>query len=527
MTTPRKLLTLATLCLCAFAVNVDVTLVNITLPRLSVDLGAGTTELQWIVGAYTLVFASLVLTMGSLSDRYGRRGALILGLVIYGAGNGLAAQVTTAEALIATRAIMGVGAAIIFPTTLSIISNVFTDRRERAQAIGLWGASTGLAVAAGPIVGGALLESFSWHATFLAKVPLALGAITLVALFVPTSRDPEAERLDVPGILLSVAAVALVVFALIEAPTEGWLSAATLGVGTLGLALGAAFVAWERRSPHPMLDVRLFANPRFSGASVSIAVSFFALAGFIFLIVQYFQFLKGWGPLETGLRTLPVAISIAIFSILGTTLAVRRGTKIVVAAGLVSMGTMFAWVGLRASPGMSYLEIAAQMVLLGGGMGLTTAPATESIMGSVSTARAGVGSALNDMMRELGSTLGVAVVGSVFASVYAAKLVGPGTAGVPAGALAAAKDSVAAGLGAAESLAGAGATGAAQSLRSLTSDGFFGGMHAGCFVVAGLCLAGAVFCAIVLPAQPPAAQESEEPAVALPSPVLATAPGQA
>jgi len=503
MTRTRLQLTLATLCLCAFAVNVDVTLLNVTIPRLAVELGAGTRELQWIVDAYTLVFAALVLSAGSLSDRFGRRRALIAGLLVYAAGNGLAALTSTSGALIATRALMGVGAAIIFPTTLSIISNVFTDRRERAQAIGLWGAATGAAVALGPIVGGALLESFSWQSTFLVKVPVAVGAIAMVLWVVPDSRDPETPRLDLPGLGLSTIALGLIVFAIIEAPSVGWTSGETLVLGAIGAALVTAFVVWEKRVAEPMIDMRLFANPRFSGASLSIAVSFFSLAGFIFLIVQFMQFLKGWGPLETGLRTLPVAIAVGISSILGTQLAVRRGTKLVVSGGLLAMATGLAWVAIGARSTMSYAEVAGQMIFLGTGMGLTSAPATESIMGAVSIAKAGVGSALNDMTRELGSTLGVAVVGSIFASLYVAALSGGHTRGLPASPVAHAKESMGAALASANTLAEGGARGAADGLRDAASSGFLDGLHTGCFVLAGVCIAGAAVCALVLPSQPP------------------------
>ncbi len=220
----RRSLILFTLCLCAFAVNLDVTLVNVTLPTLVTDLGAGNRDLQWIVDAYTLTFAALVLAAGSLGDRFGRKGTLLVGLTVYAIGNGAASLATSTEALIATRGVMGIGAAIIFPTTLSIITNVFTERHERARAIGLWGASTGIAIALGPIVGGALLESFSWPATFVAKIPVALAAGALVAWLVPTSRDPEAPKLDPLGLLLSTLTIGVIVYALIEAPEAGWAS---------------------------------------------------------------------------------------------------------------------------------------------------------------------------------------------------------------------------------------------------------------------------------------------------------------
>lgn len=506
MTTQHRRLALAALCLCAFAVNLDVTIVNIALPRLVTDLDASTRDLQWIVDAYTLVFAALVLAAGSLGDRFGRRGALLTGLAIYGAGNAAGALTTSSDALIATRAVMGVGAALIFPTTLSIITNVFTERTERAQAIGLWGAATGLAIALGPIAGGALLESFSWPATFVVKVPVALIAIGLVLWVVPDSRDPAAPRLDLGGLALSVATVGTLVFAIIEAPDAGWLSAQTLVLGALALTFAAAFIAIERRVAEPMLDVRIFRNLRFSAASLAITVAFFALSGFIFLITQYFQFLKGYGPLETGLRILPVATSVAIGSIIGTQLAVRRGTKLVVGGGLTLLAVAYAWTS-SASATTDYTTIVGQMLFLGTGMGLTSAPATESIMGAVSRAKAGVGSAINDTARELGATLGVAVIGSVYASLYTDAFTSAASRAVPAEALGAAQESIGAAVIAGDRLTQAGAGSAADTLLGLASTGFFDGMAAGCLVAAGVCAAGAVMALLVLPAQPEPAEE--------------------
>ena len=505
-------LVLTALCLCAFAVNLDVTLVNVTLPRLTLDLGASTRDLQWVVDAYTLAFAALVLPAGSLGDRFGRREALLVGLVVYGVGNGLGGLTDSTGALIATRALMGVGAAVIFPTTLSIITNVYTGRAERAQAIGIWGAVTGVAIALGPIAGGVLLEASTWQATFLVKVPVALLAIGLVAWIVPTSRDPQAPRIDVPGLVLSALAVGTAVFAIIEAPSLGWASVETLGLFAAAAILAGAFIAHERRTPQPMLDVRLFRNLRFSAASVAVTVSFFALAGFIFLIIQYFQFMKGYGPLETGLRLLPVATSVAVGSLVGTQVAVRRGTKLVVSGGLVSLTAAYAW-SSTVSVATSYPEIAGQMILLGTGMGLTSAPATESIMGAVSRGKAGIGSAVNDATRELGGTLGVAVIGSVYASLYAAAFKPSTTGGLPDAAVDRAQDSIGAALVTAGRL---GADGGA--LRSVASAGFFDGLQAGCLVAAGVCAAGAVFSALVLPAQPEAAPLSPPPRGTRPRP---------
>ena len=291
------------------------------------------------------------------------------------------------------------------------------------------------------------------------------------------------------------------VFALIEAPGAGWASLQTLGLLAAGLGALAAFVAWERRTASPMLDVRIFRNLRFSAASLAVTVSFFALAGFIFLITQYFQFLKGYGPLETGLRLLPVATSVAAASVIGTQLAVRHGTKVVVSAGLGALATAYAWVS-AASLDTSYLEIVGQMLVLGTGMGLTSAPATESIMGAVSRAKAGVGSAINDTTRELGGTLGVAVIGSVYASLYGDAFSRAATREVPAAAAARAQDSIGAAYLAAQRLVEDGAAAPGATLQRIASSGFLDGMQAGCLVAAGVCAAGAVVCAIVLPSQP-------------------------
>src|ERR1700684_1335035 len=293
-----KPMILVALLLAAFLVNLDTTLVNVALPALVRELHATTTQLQWVVDSYSLVFAALLLTFGSLSDRFGRKGMLLAGLAVVGSGS-LAGGFTTDPAqLIAARAVMGLGAAMTFPATLSLLSNVFTERRERARAIGLWGAIAGVAIAMGPIVGGWLLEHFSWASIFIAMAPVAGAAAIGVALVVPTSKDPDAAAPDIPGLVLSSATMALLVFTIIEAPACGWAAARSLAGFAASAVLLAAFIAWERRAAYPMLDVRLFRNLRFSAASGAVTVSFFTLFGFIFLITQYFQFVRGYGPLS-------------------------------------------------------------------------------------------------------------------------------------------------------------------------------------------------------------------------------------
>ncbi len=281
---------LAALLLAAFAINLDTTLVNVALPTLVRDLHATTTQLQWVVDAHSLVFAALLLSFGSLSDRIGRRGMLLAGLAVFGTASLTGGFAASPAQLIAARSVMGLGAAMTFPATLSLISNVFTERAERARAIGLWGASARVAIALGPIAGGGLLEHFSWTSIFIAMAPVAAAATALVA--VPASKDPGAAAADIPGLVLSSATMALLVFTIIEAPAYGWGAARSLAGFAGSAVLLASFIAAERRTAHPMLDVRLFRNLRFSAASGAVTVSFFTLFGFIFLITQYFQFVR-------------------------------------------------------------------------------------------------------------------------------------------------------------------------------------------------------------------------------------------
>ena len=498
----RKPLILTSLLLAAFAINVDTTIVNVALPALVRELDASTAQLEWIVDAYNLLFAALVLATGNLSDRLGRKGVLLCGLGVFAVATTAGGLVDSPGALIAARAVMGIGAALIFPATLSLLTNVFTERRERARAIGLWGASAGVGIAAGPIAGGWLLEHYSWPSVFFALAPIAVVAALLISLSVPTSRDPQAPPADRAGVVLSTAGMAALIYTIIEAPSQGWLAGRTVGGLALAGALLLAFVAWERRAPAPMLEIGLFRNLRFSAASGAVTITFFALMGFIFLVTLYMQFLKDYGPLSTGLRILPVAITVGITSIVGTGLAVRAGTKLVVAGGLVSLAAGLAWAS-SVSESTSYLTIAEQMVLLGAGIGLTSAPATESIMGAVSDARAGIGSAINDATRILGATLGVAIIGSVYASLYASQVGTALTVQLPAAAADAAHRSVGAAFGAAAQLDAAGHGGLAEALRNAASTAFFEGFEAACLVAAGVAIAGAVLAAVLLPAQPP------------------------
>jgi EmrB/QacA subfamily drug resistance transporter len=507
----RKPWILASLLLASFAINVDTTIVNVALPTLVRELHASTTQLEWIVSAYNLVFAALVLAAGNLGDRVGRKGVLLAGLGVFGAATIAGGLGNSPGELIAARAVMGLGAALIFPATLSLLTNVFTERRERARAIGLWGATTGIGIALGPIIGGWLLERDGWQSVFFALAPIAALGLILVSVYVPSSRDPEAPRADRPGIALATAAMAVLVYTIIEAPNHGWGEARSLAGFALAAALLVAFIDWERRAAAPMLDVGLFRNLRFSAASGAVTISFFSLMGFVFLVTLYFQFLKGYAPFSTGVRLLPVAILTGITSVLGTRLAVRSGAKLVVAAGLVSLAAGLAWTA-TASASTTYLTIAGQMVLIGSGIGLTSAPATESIMGAVPRAKAGVGSAVNDATRILGGTLGVAVIGSIYASLYASGLANSLGVHLPGPAADAAESSVGGAFGAADQLAAGGQGDLATTLRDAASAAFFHGFEIACMVAAGVAIAGALVALALLPAHPTArGEETPEP----------------
>jgi predicted MFS family arabinose efflux permease len=379
---------------------------------------------------------------------------------------------------------------------------VFTERKERARAIGLWGASAGVAIAMGPIVGGWLLEHYTWPSIFIAMGPVAAVGALLVAISVPTSRDPEAARIDFGGLVLSTAFMAVLVYTIIEAPSYGWGS----GRSTLGFVVGAAcfvtFVLWERRVASPMLDVRLFRNMRFTAASGSVTVAFFTLFGFIFLMTQYFQFIRGYGPLSTGVHLLPVALSVGVGSVVGTQLAVKAGTKLIVTLGLAATAGFYYWVAGSLSTGISYDIIALQMVLYGIGMGFTSAPATESIMGAVSLRQAGVGSAVNDSTRLLGGTLGVAVIGSVYASLYNSRLTAEFPAHVPGPITAIAHQSVGAAYAVASKASALGQPAIGAAIHHAASDAFLHGLRVGCLVAGSVAAVGAGLAVVFLPAQP-------------------------
>ncbi len=417
----KKWYTLGVLCLSLLVIVIDSTIVNVALPTFSRELHASTSGLQWIVDAYTLTFAALLLLAGAIADQYGRHRALAGGLAVFAAGSLAAAFTQTTSELIAARAVMGIGGAFIMPATLSIITNVFTDHAERTKAIGLWSAVSGLGVAIGPVAGGWLLGHFGWDSIFLVNLPVVAIALVAGHWLVPPSRAPQSQRLDLTGAVLSVAAFTGLTYTIIEGPSNGWLSATTAGLAAVSLALLAAFVGWEARSDHPMLPLHLFRNPRFSGAGVSITVLFFALSGVVFLSSQIYQFVLGYSPLAAGLRALPSAAALAVFSPLGASLAKRAGVRVPVTLGLAAVTAgLLLFATASASSGYGHYVLA--MVIVSAGIGLAMSAATSASMQELPPAMAGVGSAVNDTTRNMGSVLGVAVFGSIAASVFASRM---------------------------------------------------------------------------------------------------------
>jgi len=412
----RRRALLAIMCLSLVMVVMSVSGLNVALPSIQRELGASASELQWIIDSYALVFAALLLPAGALGDRFGRKQALLLGLVIFAVGSVVSGVATDASQVIAGRVVTGIGAAFVMPATLSLITTVFPPA-ERRQAIAVWAGFAGAGGALGPIVSGAVLEGYWWGAALLVNVPVVVGVLVAVWLFSPTSRDPEATPLDPVGALLSLVGLGALVFAIIEGPERGWSDG--LVVAAFAAAAGglAAFVVWEKRVRYPMLPLGLFRDRRLSVGSGVITAAFFVMFGLFFLFSLYLQFVRSYSPLSAGLATLPLALTLVAIAPRSAALAERMGTGPVMASGFVLIGGGFGVLAL-VGPSTSYLVLALSMVLLGAGMSLTAAPATGSVMSAVPEAKAGVGSAINDTTREVGGALGIAVLGSLSSALY-------------------------------------------------------------------------------------------------------------
>ncbi|KAB2348490.1 MFS transporter [Actinomadura rudentiformis] len=476
---PRRWQILGVLCLSLFVVVVDNTILNVAIPSLLADLPATTSDVQWVIDAYSLVFAGLLLTAGSLGDRFGRRRAMLIGFALFGGGSLLAAFAGGPGMLVAMRALMGVGGAFLMPGTLSIMAQVFAPD-ERAKAFGIWGATSMVGVAAGPTLGGLLLERFWWGSVFLVNVPVAVVAVIGLLVLVPESRGPR-RRPDVLGALLSTLGMSALVWAVISGPEHGWTGTRTAGGLVVAVLALGGFVAWQARNPEPMLDLRLLRRREFSGAALMIAVFSFSIAGTLFALTQFLQLVLGYGPLKAGLALLPVAIAAGAGNGLGASLDARLGSRTVLTSGFFAIAIGFGLVGLVA-PGDGYAAIVAGLTVLGLGAGMGSPPAYSTLMAALPREEAGVGSAVNDSGQEIGNALGVAVLGSVISAAYAREL--------PGDAPAAARHSLGEALGLGDS-----------ALADAARDAFVHGLSVGAFSAAALTLAAALLSLVLFRAR--------------------------
>ena len=435
----RRWKTLAVLSVSLVIIGLDNTILNVALPSLQDQFDASSSTLQWIVDAYLLVFAGLLLTMGTLGDRFGRKRALQAGLLLFGGASLAVLAVDSANQLIAIRALMGAGGALIMPATLSIISNVF-PREERAKAIGIWAAMAAVGIGLGPFFGGVLLEFFDWQSVFLLNVPVTFAALVAGAVLVPNSRDPEPGAFDPLGAGLSIGALLSLVYAIIEAPERGWTDPLVLAGFGIGAVLSVAFVRWELHTREPMLDLDFFRSRRFSVASAAIGVASFALFGAIFAMTQFLQDVHGYSALGAGVAMLPLALGLVTGAGSSTKLAAHIGTTKVVAIGLMGFAAVLL-ASLTWSPDMPYWQFGIWIYSLALSMGFVIGPSTASVMGAVPESKAGVASAMNDVTRQVGGALGTAVIGSLIASIYTSKL-GDSVSSLPEPARKAAEDSV-------------------------------------------------------------------------------------
>ena len=504
----RRWKTLGVLSLSLVIIGLDNTILNVALPTLQDEFHASASKLQWMVDSYLLVFAGLLLVFGTLGDRFGRKLALQAGVSIFGLASLGALVADSADGVIAVRAAMGVGAALIMPATLSIIANVFGGA-ERGKAIAIWAALAAVGIGLGPLAGGLLLEWFDWWSVFLVNVPFAAAALLLGIRCVPESRDPRPGSFDLLGAALSTAGFSVLVYAIIEAPEQGWTSSLVLGSLAASVLLLGSFLWWERRTDEPMLDLGFFRSASFSVGTAAVSAAFFALLGGIFALTQYLQFAHGYSAIEAGALMSPIALGLMMGAGSSSKAVGRLGISRVVAAGLSGLATLLALTTLF-EPDTGKLALAAWFFGLALAMGWIMAPATDAVVGAVAAAKSGVASATNTVARMVSGALGVAIVGSLVSSLYSNDVEGS-LAGLPVQAQARAEDSV----GAASAIAAQLPTDAASGLLATTSDAFTQAMGTGLLVAAALAAATAVIVVRFLPAREPVAAvtEAAKPAV--------------
>jgi len=409
---------LLVVCASALIINIDNTILNVALPTLVRELHASSSELQWIVDSYAMAFAGLLFVGGSLADRFGRKRFFLIGLTIFAAGSVGAAFSGSVDPLIACRAVMGAGASLTVPASLSIINDIFRDPAERARAIGTWAGTIGLGIAIGPIAGGLLLSTFWWGSIFLVNVPIVAAGFIGAVVLVPDSKNPDAKRPDPLGALLSIAGLGLLLWAIIEGPTEGWASGIVVGVGLASVVVLGSFLAWESHSDHPMLELGFFRDRRFSIALAAECLGVFGLMGALFVQTQFLQFDLGYSPLQAGLRILPIAAMIVVSATLSPFLARCIGVKFTVAAALTAIAAGLWQISASSTIATTYGSVIVGLLLIGVGAGLLLPCATNSVVGSVPQGDSGIGSATNTVALQVGGALGVAVLGSVMLTRY-------------------------------------------------------------------------------------------------------------
>lgn len=494
----RRWLILAVLNLSLVTVVTAVSSLNVAIPSVQRALEASGTELQWIIDAYALVFAGFLLPAGALGDRFGRKGALLIGLVIFGGAAAVASNVSDPGQLIGARAVLGIGAALIMPATLSIIINSF-PAHERSRAIAIWAAFAGVGGALGPISSGLLLEHFWWGSVFFVNIPLVVLLFVLAAFIVPSSKDPDGHALDPGGALLSVVGLVSLVFGVIEGPERGWTDPLTLGAFALAVLTLVGFVVYELRMTHPMLDPRLFRYRGFSAGSVTVTLTFFNMFGMFFLLTQYLQYVRGYSPLGAGVRVLPNAAMLVLIAPRSPKLVARFGVRTLVRAGFILTAVGFLLLGLSGR-GTPYALVALALMSTGAGMAMLMPPASQLIVNSLPMAKSGVGSAVNDVTREVGGALGIAVLGSILASFYRANTAF--ISAIPAGAARdTAGESVGGAIAVADGALARGLIDPAQRDRLVESagDAFLKGSAPAFFVAAGVAVVTAVAVGRYLP----------------------------
>ncbi|MBT2507393.1 MFS transporter [Streptomyces sp. ISL-98] len=476
---PQRWLILGVICLAQLTVLLDNTVLNVAIPSLTKELDASTADIQWMINAYSLVQSGLLLTAGSAADRYGRKRMLVAGLALFGVGSLVAGLAQSSAQLIAARAGMGIGGALLITTTLAVVVQIFDDT-ERVKAIGLWSTVNSLGFAVGPLIGGVMLDHFWWGAIFLINIPVAVIGLVAVVSLVPESRTKQGDRPDVLGALLSTIGMTAVVYAIISGPEHGWTSTQVLLSAAAGVLVLGVFVFWELRIPYPMLDMHFFRNQRFIGAVAGAILVAFGMGGSLFLLTQHLQFVLGYGPLEAGLRTAPLALTVVALNLtgIGARLLPKLGTPATIGSGMSLLAAGLAAIAvLGGGSGSGYGGMLFGLVVMGAGISLAMPAMANAIMSAIPPEKAGVGAGVNGTLAEFGNGLGVAVLGAVLNSRFAALVpTAVGAASLPA------------------ALAGAGDAGE----RARIADAFASGVETSQLVGAVAVLAGGLLAAVLL-----------------------------